>query len=50
MSFLFLHMFELFTFSSRFFNGSWWSDGELQWKDGEGNLVTWDIRTNQTTG
>ena len=50
MSFLFLHMLELFTFSSRFFNGSWWSDGELQWKDGEGNLVTWDIQTYQTTG
>jgi len=36
-------------FSSKTFNGSWWSDHELQWKDTEGNLVTWDLRTNETT-
>merc|ERR1712223_234146 len=36
-------------FSSKTFNGSWWSDTELQWKDTEGNLVTWDLTTNETT-
>jgi len=28
--------------------GSWWSEFKLQWKDTEGNLVTWDLRTNET--
>ena len=35
-------------FSARFFNGSWWSDSELQWADSEGNLVVWDIAANTT--
>ena len=34
----------------RGFNGSWWSDEELQWRDLEGNLVTWDFTNNQTSG
>jgi len=37
------------SFSAKSFNGSWWSNTELQWKDKAGNLVTWDITTNQTT-
>jgi dipeptidyl-peptidase-4 len=37
------------SFSAKSFNGSWWSNTELQWKDKEGNLVTWDIHTNETT-
>jgi len=37
------------SFSAKTFNGSWWSNSELQWKDKEGNLVTWDINTNETT-
>jgi len=37
------------TYAAKYFNGSWWSDTELQWKDKGGNLVTWDITTNQTT-
>ena len=52
-------------FSAKTFNGSWWSNDELQWKDKvmtvfyllmyffisfqEGNLVTWNIHTNTTT-
>lgn len=35
-------------FSAKSFNGSWWSEYQLQWKDVEGNLVTWDIRTNES--
>ena len=34
----------------RGFNGSWWTDEELQWRDTAGNLVTWDFTNNQTTG
>ena len=34
----------------RGFNGSWWSEEELQWRDLEGNLVTWDFTNNQTSG
>jgi len=37
------------SFSAKTFNGSWWSSSELQWKDKDGNLVTWDIHTNETT-
>merc|ERR1711892_1085506 len=37
------------SFSAKTFNGSWWSNSELQWKDKEGNLVTWNINTNETT-
>jgi len=36
-------------FSAKGFNGSWWNTYELQWKDTEGNLVTWDLRTNETS-
>ena len=39
----------LFAFC-RGFNGSWWTDEELQWRDTAGNLVTWDFTNNQTTG
>jgi len=37
------------SFSAKTFNGSWWSTSELQWKDKDGNLVTWNIHTNETT-
>jgi len=37
------------SFAAKTFNGSWWSNSELQWKDEQGNLVTWDINTHQTT-
>jgi len=37
------------SFSAKYFNGSWWSDTELQWKDKDGNLVTWDFTTYETT-
>jgi len=36
-------------FRAKGFNGSWWSDEELQWRDLEGNLVTWDFTNNQTS-
>lgn len=36
-------------FTAKFFNGSWWSDTELQWKDQAGNLVSWNIESHETT-
>jgi len=35
-------------FGFKTFNGSWWSDEELQWKNKEGDLVTWNFLTGET--
>lgn len=37
------------TFSYKGFNGTWWSNNEIQWEDDEGNLVLWNIDTGETT-
>lgn len=36
-------------FRAKYFNGSWSSDTEIQWKDALGNLVAWNVETEETT-
>ena len=35
-------------FRPRSFNGTWWSENQIQWRDRAGNLVLWNVLTNQT--
>ena len=36
-------------FSPSYFNGSWWSSRELQWRDEANNLVVWNVETEETS-
>lgn len=36
-------------FSPSYFNGSWWSSHQLQWRDEVNNLVVWDVETQETS-
>ena len=38
-----------YEFTARSFNGSWYNDTMLQWRDRENNLVLWNVNTNETT-
>ncbi|TRY63634.1 hypothetical protein TCAL_00828 [Tigriopus californicus] len=35
-------------FYARTFNGKWWSDNEIQYKNSDGDLVLWNVETNTT--
>ena len=36
-------------FSYKLFNGTWWSNTEVQWKDDQGNLVLWDLTVGEVS-
>ena len=36
-------------FSPAYFNGSWWSSHQLQWRDEANNLVVWDVETQESS-
>jgi len=36
-------------FSARRFNGTWWSNDQLQWRDQDSNLVAWNIKSEETS-
>jgi len=38
-----------YEFSAKSFNGSWFSNNQIQWRDKENNLVLWNVNTNETT-
>ena len=38
-----------YEFTAKSFNGSWYNDTMLQWRDRENNLVLWNVNTNETT-
>ena len=38
-----------YEFSAKSFNGSWFSNDQIQWRDKENNLVLWNVDTNETT-
>ena len=37
------------TFRPKYYNGTWWSNNEIQWKDTDGNLVLFNIDTETVT-
>ena len=36
-------------FRAKYYNGTWWDNTHLQWTDVNGNLVTWDINSHETS-
>ena len=38
-----------YTFYPSYFNGSWWSADEIQWRNTQGDLVLWNVLTGVTT-